>query len=220
MSTSPVAPGVAAHPLPPEAGPPVRLAAGLWQVAGPGITHPGDAGAYLITAGQRPALVDCGSGRGNLDAALAAVGVLPRDLAVVVATHGHVEHIGDGARLSGLRIPVLMHPGDAQPFAAFTPDPCEDGDRIDLGAGVLLDIVHTPGHTPGSVCVVVHLFGRRVLLAGEPLEPQIGSAEAARLAGLELDALAFGHGPARLLDVPQALRTARRERRTGRPTAG
>jgi len=201
-------------------------------VAGPGITHEWDAGAYLITAGHRPALVDCGSGLGDLDAALATVGVLPRDLAVVVATHGHFDHVGDGARLHARGIPVLVHPGDANAvaagdavrtgaaalygttFPAFTPAACEDGDRIDLGAGVVLDVVHTPGHTPGSICLVVHLFGQRLLLAGDTLwgafSPAIGSDELAwrdsldRLAGLELDALTFGHAPAGLLDQPHA----------------
>ena len=232
MTTVPVAPDIASHQPPPEPGPPVRLAPGLWQVAGPGITHPWDGGAYLITAGHRPGLVDCGSGLGDLDAALAAVGVLPRDLAVVVGTHGHFDHVGDGARLQARGVPVLVHPGDAKAvtagdpvrtcaaslygtsFPAFTPAPCADGDRIDLGAGVALDVVHTPGHTPGSVCVVVHLFGRRILLAGDTLwggfSPSIGSDEVAwrasldRLAGLELDALTFGHAPTRLLDEPQA----------------
>ena len=232
VTSSPPAPGVAGHRPPPDPGPPVRLAPGLWQVAGPGITHPWDAGAYLITAGHRPALVDCGSGLGDLDGALAAVGVLPRDLAVVIATHGHFDHLCDGARLACARIPVLVHPGDAKAvttgdpvrtcagplygteFPAFTPDPCHDGDRIDLGAGVVLDLHHTPGHTPGSVCVVVHLFGRRILLAGDTLwggfSPAIGSDEIAwrasldRLAGLELDALTFGHAPSALLDEPHA----------------
>jgi len=232
VTSTPVAPDVISHQPPPQPGRPVRLAPGLWQVAGPGITHAWDAGAYLITAGHRPALVDCGSGLGDLDAALATVGVLPRDLAVVVATHGHFDHLGDAARLHARGIPVLVHPGDAKAvetgdpvrtcasslygttFAAFTPAACDDGDRIDLGAGVVLDVVHTPGHTPGSVCVVVHLFGQRLLLAGDTLwggfSPAIGSDELAwrdsldRLAGLELDALTFGHAPARLLDQPRA----------------
>jgi glyoxylase-like metal-dependent hydrolase (beta-lactamase superfamily II) len=228
----PAAVGIASSRPDPDRGRAVRLAPGLWQVAGPGITHPWDAGAYLVTAGHRPALVDCGSGLGDLDAVLAGLGVLPRDLAVVVGTHGHFDHLGDGGRLSARGVPVVVHPGDAaavatgdpsrtcaaslygSQFPAFTPSPCADGDRFDLGAGVVLEVVHTPGHTPGSVCVVVELFGRRVLLAGDTLwggfSPEIGSdepawrASLAKLAALEVDSLAFGHAPMRLLDEPHA----------------
>jgi glyoxylase-like metal-dependent hydrolase (beta-lactamase superfamily II) len=201
-------------------------------VAGPGITHPWDAGAYLVTAGRRPALVDCGSGLGDLDAVLASLGVLPRDLAFVLATHGHFDHIGDGARLSARGVPVLVHPADAEAvatgdpvrtcanslygttFAGFTPTGCADGQRFELGAAVALEVVHTPGHTPGSVCVVVESFGQRVLLAGDTLwggfSPEIGSDEVAwrsslaKLSALELTALTFGHAPTRLLDEPHA----------------
>jgi glyoxylase-like metal-dependent hydrolase (beta-lactamase superfamily II) len=232
VPTSPVAVGITGNRPDPDRGRAIRLAPGLWQVAGPGITHPWDGGAYLVTAGHRPALIDCGTGLGDLDAVLAGLGVVPRDLAVVIATHGHFDHIGDGARLGARGVPVLVHPGDAAavasgdpvrtcaaslygaPFSPFAPLECGDGDRFDLGAGVALELVHTPGHTPGSLCVVVELFGLRVLLAGDTLwggfSPSIGSDEVAwrsslaRLAALDVDALTFGHAPTRLLDEPLA----------------
>jgi glyoxylase-like metal-dependent hydrolase (beta-lactamase superfamily II) len=86
-----------------------------------------------------------------------------------------------------------------------------DGDVFTAGRAHL-EILHTPGHTPGSACVVVTVDGRRVLLAADTLfggfSPEIGSDAAAwrssldRLAGLDLDALSFGHGVSRLLDNP------------------
>jgi glyoxylase-like metal-dependent hydrolase (beta-lactamase superfamily II) len=224
--------GVGAHQPPPDPGTPVSLAPGLWQVAGPGITHPWDAGAYLVTAGARPALIDCGSGLGDLDGALAQCDVRTDRLAAVVGTHGHFDHVGAGAGIAALGVPILIHPGDAgavatgdairtcaetlygSRFPPFRPQLACDGERIELGRGVALEILHTPGHTPGSVCVIVHLPEVRVLLAGDTLwggfSPSIGSdepawrASLARLAALDVDVLTFGHAPMRLLDEPRA----------------
>jgi hydroxyacylglutathione hydrolase len=208
----------------------VPLWDGLWQVAGPGITHPWDAAGYLV-AGDRPVLVDCGTGLAPdaLDAALLSCGVLPDQLAAVVATHCHLDHVGDGARLAALGVPVLVHAGDADAvrtadpvrtcaatlygtvFAAFEPGALVDGDRLETGAAHL-EVVHTPGHTPGSVSLVVEVAGLRVLLAGDTLwggfSADVGSDEndwrrsLDRLAGLRLDALSFGHGIDKLLGDP------------------
>ena len=212
--------------------PAVPLAPGLWQVAGPGVTHEWDAVGYLVM-GRQALLIDPGSGLGadRLDASLAACGITTNDLLAVVATHGHYDHVGDGARLVAAGLPVLVHAGDAdavrtgdaertcagplygETFAPFVPEDLVDGDRIDLG-GAAVEVVHTPGHTPGSTSLVVHLGRRLVLLAGDTLwggfSASVGSDEAAwreslaRLAELDLDALSFGHGPSQLLDDPGA----------------
>src|SRR5947209_15557713 len=101
------------HPTP---GPPVRLTADLWQVAGPGITHPWDAAGYLLTTDTHAVLIDCGTGLAPdaLDQALLSCGVAPDQLDAVIATHGHLDHVGDGARLAALGIPVLVHEEDAE----------------------------------------------------------------------------------------------------------
>ncbi len=212
------------------AGTPVWLADGLWQVGGPGITHAWDAAAYLVV-GQRAALVDCGSGlaAGLLDRALLTVGVAPASVTAVVATHGHFDHLGDGARWAANGTPVLLHPGDAEAvrtadpvrtcagslydeaFPAFEPIAVSDGQVLELG-GASLQVLHTPGHTPGSVSVVARVGGRSVLLAGDTLwggfSAAVGSdagawvASLERLEGLRVDALSFGHGVDVLLDDP------------------
>jgi glyoxylase-like metal-dependent hydrolase (beta-lactamase superfamily II) len=221
-----------ATPVEPGRLEPVQLSDHLWQVAGEGITHPWDAAAYLVADGD-PVLVDCGSplAAGALHGHLHRLGLEPGDIAAVVATHGHFDHVGGAAAFAAAGVPVLMHPADAGAAAAGDPlrtcagplyghafppvaaAPLHDGEVIAAGRA-RLEIVHTPGHTPGSACVVAAVDGRRVLLAGDTLfggfSADIGSdADAwhqslARLAeiALDLDALSFGHGVRRLLEDP------------------
>jgi glyoxylase-like metal-dependent hydrolase (beta-lactamase superfamily II) len=72
----------------------------------------------------------------------------------VVITHGHADHVG-AARETAARmdVPLLMHPTDTE-IAGFAPDlPLSPGA---LAVGELqVDVLHTPGHTPGSICLAV-----------------------------------------------------------------
>jgi hydroxyacylglutathione hydrolase len=85
---------------------------------------------------------------------------------VVLATHGHFDHIGAAAELCGTELPFYIHKEDelalTDPLAwgsGFPVPPVipndvrtvSDGDVIE-GGGLALEVVHTPGHTPGSVC--------------------------------------------------------------------
>lgn len=84
----------------------------------------------------------------------------------VLATHGHYDHIGAAAELCRDDLPLYIHEDDA---AALTdpatwgagmpvpPVPVQDvrtvaeGDELAF-AGFVIQVLHTPGHTPGSVC--------------------------------------------------------------------
>jgi glyoxylase-like metal-dependent hydrolase (beta-lactamase superfamily II) len=91
----------------------------------------------------------------------------------IVVTHGHIDHIAGVPLLqSSLKAPVMMHPEDRaildfEQFAQlpFVPDgfgPFEIDDELEHGMDIVfqdlrLRVLHTPGHTEGSVCLVAGL---------------------------------------------------------------
>lgn len=88
-----------------------------------------------------------------------------RDLEIVgvVDTHAHADHVSGARRLAGeLDVPYSLHGDDAGDLERFTE--LEDGDAIPVGDRSL-EVVHTPGHTPGSVSLA---FGD-ALLSGDTL---------------------------------------------------
>jgi glyoxylase-like metal-dependent hydrolase (beta-lactamase superfamily II) len=85
----------------------------------------------------------------------------------IIVTHRHGDHWATiDALKSATGAPVYCHEADREPHADKVDGTLADGDAIALGGGRLL-VVHTPGHTPGSIC----LLTGRVLIAGDTLFP-------------------------------------------------
>lgn len=159
---------------------------GLYRVAG----HAGDACSVYCVLTPEPVLIDCGSRISweQLVGNLKLLGVTPGDVRWVVATHGHWDHM-DAMALFQKDYPSVkfaIHAGDAQfvinddrVFSCAEPlykgvesAPVKvdrvllDGDTITVG-NTDFHIVHTPGHTPGSIVIVTEIAGKKVAFAGD-----------------------------------------------------
>ena len=163
-----------------------------------------------------------------IDTAIPSLGWIRDELAarswtlrLIVSTHGHWDHTGDNAAVaSHTGADIAVHPLDRAMLE--TPEPLwapfeippsvpavelAEGGEIRFGA-IRLRVLHTPGHTPGSVCLQAPddgiLFSGDTLFAGGwgRVDLPGGSADEivsslARLAELEAHTAVFpGHGPA------------------------
>jgi hydroxyacylglutathione hydrolase len=101
-------------------------------------------------------------------------------LKLVISTHGHWDHIGDNAAVQEhTGAPIAVHRLDRgrleRPRADYAPFPIPpsfpavdlaEGGRIDLGS-LRLEVLHTPGHTEGSCCLLER--GSGTLFSGDTL---------------------------------------------------
>lgn len=108
------------------------------------------------------------------------LGAYDADLVGVFDTHAHADHISGGGELADRHaVPYYLHPKDA---ADRDVTPLADGDRYRIGE-VEIAVLHTPGHSPGSVSFVVE---DEALLTGDTLfHESVGRVELGVEAGLE-----------------------------------
>lgn len=160
-------------------------------------------------------------------------------LKLIVSTHRHWDHIGDNAAVvqatgADIAAHVLDRHGLEHPTPTFAPFPIPpsvpaidlaEGSRIRFGE-IALEVLHTPGHTEGSVCLLAagtdRLFSGDTLFAGGWGRTDLpGGSEGqlveslGRLASLpdELHVLP-GHGPATTIEREKPwLERVARERR-------
>jgi len=111
--------------------------------------------AYLVggCASRDCVVIDPGWDARSLLEAAAQDG---RVIRAVALTHGHFDHVG-GVKdlLAQAQIPVLAYKGDVAALgeSCKTVRALDDGDTFDAG-GLELRCLHTPGHTPGSLCLL------------------------------------------------------------------
>lgn len=205
--------------------------------------HADSSNVYLIT-GASPVLIDCGgySAAPQLLRNIAQAGVDIRDIDRVIATHGHCDHMQGfgGLHEANPDLRLLIHPLDEplvrEPdlilnachlyngvFHPIAQELCltiEDGDRIPAGDGELV-VMHMPGHTDGSVCLLGEIDGKQVLFAGDTvggsmlglegveLQSWAGAVRAwqeslGRIKTLEFDWVLNGHEPVTGLPLTRA----------------
>jgi glyoxylase-like metal-dependent hydrolase (beta-lactamase superfamily II) len=125
------------------------------------------------------------------DAAAIRAAIGGRRLLGVISTHGHNDHINAAVEVAGsadparanaaganpvdaLRdgegAPIYLHPDDRMLWDVVNPEVApqdlSDGQVLTVG-GVSLNVLHTPGHSPGAVCLYVPELG--CLLSGDTL---------------------------------------------------
>lgn len=93
------------------------------------------------------------------------------DVQRIIVTHRHGDHwanIGEVKQATGA--PAFCHESDRAPYAASVDGTVEDGEQIAVGE-TSVRVIHTPGHTPGSICLLVDAIDGRVLISGDTLFP-------------------------------------------------
>jgi hydroxyacylglutathione hydrolase len=140
--------------------------------------------SIIVDEASREAIVvDGGDGVDEVAARLHRNGWRAKFL---IHTHAHIDHVGDLGRLRDVtEAPGLLHPADLPlyrtlplqarwiglthvPKVVALDGELHDGDRLSVGP-LQCRVLHTPGHTPGSVCFEVSDGTKKVVLTGDTL---------------------------------------------------
>ena len=164
--------------------------------------------AYVLARNGEAVVVDTGvaGSEADIEASLALLGVGWEDVGHVIVTHLHNDHQGSLTAVMGLAPDAAAYAGAADIAGISSPREIAavgDGDRV-----IDLEIIETPGHTPGHISVLDRAGG--LLIAGDALNgenggivgpnPQysedmsVANASVVKLAGFAIDTVVFGHG--------------------------
>jgi len=151
--------------------------------------------SYVVT-GEQLCLVDTGpvGGEHFIVSALSEMGLSEKDVKWVVNTHEHPDHVGGNTFFKETAMPrfacharavrwieTLENQFKERPVYGFyslagqsiqVHQKLHAGDEIDLGGGISLRVIFTPGHSPGSICLFCPQDGS--LIAGDVIQPVDG----------------------------------------------
>ena len=191
-------------------------------VGGPEITDGRDGCVYLINLGEL-ILIDTGAGWSakNIIDNIERLGFDPRNLTRILLTHCHIDHIGGVPEIKKRLGPkIYIHRLDAPPVekgdpvltaakwyqTSFPPTPVDvqlnSPEETLIVGGQKIVCLHTPGHTPGSICIYLDKEGKRILFGQDlhgPLLEEFGSdiedygRSTKKLLELDADVLCEGH---------------------------
>ena len=214
----------------------MQVSSRVYRFSGPLGTGVMGSNVYLLV-GDGLTLVDTGlRGRaGRVLGEIRRLGYSPSDIERIIVTHHHADHAGSLAALKAATgASVVAHPADAPFIDGNRPQPgpsrprwlgrvvaplhrlwstapaavdtlVEEGDDLTDAGGAT--VFHMPGHTPGSICLLLSQEG--VVIVGDVLVHRSGLKlptrfftvdipreieSVRRLAGLDFDVICFGHG--------------------------
>ncbi len=162
----------------------IEVCPGIYQVGGGELSHPDDCCIYLIRDENESVLIDSGAGRSMqriLDN-IAAIGIDLKSINTIIATHGHIDHIGGLAYLQKhLQAQVIAHHLELPAIADGRPELTaakwygvnyqtvavdrilrESHELVKTGK-LELHCLHTPGHTPGGISIYLDSGDQRIL---------------------------------------------------------
>jgi glyoxylase-like metal-dependent hydrolase (beta-lactamase superfamily II) len=195
----------------------------VYQVGGRVFTSSDDAAIYLISVEGDAVLIDSGCGHATdlLLANIESTGTPLDAIHQLLLTHCHFDHTGGAAELRRrLNCSVVAHALDAPAIETGDPvvsaaswysdqlSPCTVDRKLDQPREILhvgermIEAIHIPGDSPGSVAYLFELAGKRILFAQDvhgPLHPDLNSNAKDYQASLRLllesnvDVLCEGH---------------------------
>lgn len=149
-------------------GPRIEVGAfGAWQT-----------NAYLVWDGRSTEALVLDPGQGAAAALVARIAANGLAARVIANSHGHIDHVFDNAavrRRTGASLAIHrddVYRLDGRNSSGFEVEPSHadrelrDGEQLRIGE-LVFDVLHTPGHTEGSVCLYEERHG--LLLSGDTL---------------------------------------------------
>lgn len=201
---------------------PQKICDSVYLVGGSDISSVYDCLVYVVDVGEL-VLIDCGGGPGwpLIRNNMSFLKLDPEQISTLILTHAHYDHIGAAKDVVELtRCRVVAHALDAPYIESGDPeytaaawygktlppvkvDHAMEGDSeiLQFSKGSL-ELIHTPGHTPGSIAVWLETDGKKVLFGQDihgPFSPDFKSDINAwrksmeHLLSLNADILCEGH---------------------------
>jgi glyoxylase-like metal-dependent hydrolase (beta-lactamase superfamily II) len=202
----------------------LEICKNVYQIGGSSISHPSDCSFYIVNAGQNElVMIDCGAGESfkQLIENIKSVSLNPENLKALILTHCHIDHIGSASRIKErFGVKIIAHERDADAIEGRVLGPTaaawygvkyqpvtidhimsQETEMVKFG-NIEFYLLHTPGHTPGSISVYCDITGTRVLFGQDihgPFDASFGSniddwkISMEKLLELNADILCEGH---------------------------